>query len=410
MLRAEAATQAPAAANDALERKFTAVAGETKQRLEFTNGRFSGGGLEWLLERGRKAHFFMLGEEHGIAENPKLAAQLFTTLVPHGFNKVAVEISPPMAREIDRTLSRGGIDGLKALFADRGSNVAFFGMREEAEWLAAARRAVPPRESFLWGTDYEAFADRHLISLLEKEHKPKAAELALTKLKQASRSSWDNFDKTGDYKYMYTFSGDPSLVESVRSAWPNRSLVVEEVLGTLSETFEINRLWTQKKGFESNQRRASFLRANFLKHWKAERKAGRTPRVFMKYGATHLIRGRNTVEAFDMGSLVPELAAIEGVTSFSVLVLPGKGTKLGAFDPKTFGVRPVSTDEDADYIKGLKALYDQAFTDAFTVYDTKALRPLLGHSSAHADPDLKRLVHGFDAIVIMSGSTASSAL
>ena len=38
--------------------------------------------------------------------------------------------------------ARGGIDGLRTLFRDPGSQVAFFGMREEAEWLAAVRAAV----------------------------------------------------------------------------------------------------------------------------------------------------------------------------------------------------------------------------------------------------------------------------
>ena len=54
---------------------------ENRHRLEFDGATFSGPhGI--CCHEGRQAQFFCLGEEHGIAENPKLAAQLFAALEP----------------------------------------------------------------------------------------------------------------------------------------------------------------------------------------------------------------------------------------------------------------------------------------------------------------------------------------
>ena len=377
-------------------------------RLDYQRGLFSGPAWDWLLEQGRAAHFFLLGEEHGIAENPKLAAQLFAALVPSGYSKVAIEISPPMAAEIDRALTAGGLAGLRGFFADPRSIVAFYGMREEAEWLAAARAALPGGKPFLWGTDYEIAADRHLIGFSSGARKPAAAPAALARLETASNSAWAAYAESREIPRIFSFSGDPALVAALRAAWPKPDPRSLWILDTLEETLEINRLWGQRRAWELNEQRGNFMRSNFLRHWRAEKRAGRSPRVFLKYGASHVMRGRNSTETFDLGTLVPEIAAVEGGRAFSLLVLPGANTSIAALDPATFGYKPVPA--EGEYQRGLAPILSQALPDAFTLFDTHKLRPLLGYSRTPADPDLMRMVHGFDAILVMSGSTASHPL
>lgn len=403
-----AAAQTAAAPASSREERLAKAAAESRMRLDFQRGVFSGPGWDWLLDQGRASQFFLLGEEHGIAENAKLAAQLFAALVPAGYSRVAVEISPPMAEELDRAVTAGGAAGLERLFEDPGSVVAFFGMREEAEWLAAARAALPGRQPFLWGNDYEVGADRRLIAILKSARKPAAAQQTLARLEAASNASWARYAETRDFQHIYSFAGDPALVRAVRAAWPKRDPRSARILDTLEETFAINRLWVERRAWESNQRRGAFLRANFLEHWRREKAAGRSPRVFLKYGASHVVRGRNTTETFDLGSLVPELAAIEGGKAFQLLVLPGKGSSVAVLDPTTFRYKPV--EYDGDYSKGLEPITAQAWPGAFTLFDTHKLRPLLGFSRTPAHPQLMNMVHGYDAILIMSGSTPSHSL
>jgi hypothetical protein len=400
--------QPPSVPKATREERISVLAGANRRRLDFDGARFSGPAWNWLVEQGRSAQFFLLGEEHGIAENPKLATQLFTALARSGYSRVAVEISPPMAAELDKALRAGGIEGLRRLFRDPGSNVAFFGMREEAEWLAAARKAVPGNAPFLWGNDYEVGGDRRLVALLKARRKPAGAATALATLEQASSASWKHYGETRNPEFMYSFKGDPALVRAVRAAWSGADAETLWILETLEETFEINRLWVAHQPWDSNARRAAFMRSNFLRHWRAEKKAGRTPKVFMKYGASHLMRGRSSPEVFDLGTLVPEIAALEGGRAFQLLVLPGAGTSVAQLDPTNFTYR--SQKGEFDYTAGLEPITSQAWPDTFTLFDTHPLRPLLGYSRTPANPDLMRMVHGFDAILVMSGSTASSNL
>jgi len=377
-----------------------------RQRIDYDGHEFSGPGWDRLLSEGRKAQFFLLGEEHGIAENAKLAAQLFQALAKSGYDTFLIEISPPMARELDDVLAKDGLDGLRRLFAQPGGEPAFFGMAEEAEMLATVRAAVPDGRPVLWGADYEVAGDRTLLRRLAATPKPAAAEAALAALVDASERGWKQHAATGGPQFIFTFTGDPALVRDVERAWPGRDADSAWILDTLEETLEINRLWASGDSFESNRRRAALLRANFLRQWQAARRSGEAPRVMAKFGANHLVRGRNMTQTFDLGSLLPELAAMDGGRSFSIMVVPGKGSPTAVLNPSTWSYEP-STPKDG-YNLRLEPITSAALPDAFTLIDLVPLRPIVASKTSEVDDDLRRVVFGFDMLLVMSGSTAST--
>lgn len=406
-LLASAAAQQAASAQPSRAERLTAAALNARLRLDHVNGRFSGEAWDFLLASGREARIFLLGEEHGIAENPKLAAALFGALVPSGYARVGIEISPPMAAEMDRALLDGGVDGVRRMFANEGSRAAFFGLREEAEWLAAARAALPGRAPFLWGCDYEIGGDRHLIAILKARRKPAGAVAAVNALEAASNASWARYHETRNPQHIYSFAGDPALVRAIRAAWPRPDSTAEAILHTLEETFEINRLWLANRGWDSNQRRAALLRGNFLRHWQAAGRGDRRPRAFLKFGASHMIRGLNPTDTFDIGTLAPELAALDGGGAFHLLVLAGPTSETGNFDPQSYRYVP---GRRAQYQSGMELIARAAWPDAFTLFDTASLKPIARTSSTDLHPELARAIHGFDAILVMSGSTPSTNL
>lgn len=397
------------AATPSLNARLAARAAENRHRLEFADGRFSGSAWDFLVSEGRKARFFLLGEEHGIAENPRLAAALFTALSPAGYDTLAIETSPWIAAEMDRAAAEG-VEGLRQLFANPASQAAFYGMREEAEMILAVRAAAQRGQPVLWGLDYDVAADRLAIAQLKARSKPATADAALSRLEEASVASWAEYEATRAPQHIFNFSGDPALVRAVRDAWPEADAEAVWLLTVLEETLEINRLFMTGAGQASNQRRADLNKANLLRYWRAAKAEGRTPRAMFKFGASHMVRGLSATESFDLGSMVPELAAFEGDTAFSLLVLPGDGRSVASFDPSAWTYR--SGAPRHDYAAGLEPVAGQAFADAFTLIDMRPLRSLVsgGGRSAGVDRELARVVHGFDAMLVLSGSTASGNL
>lgn len=397
-------TPAPApAAAPKLEERIAARALENRHRLDFSHDVFSGPAFDLLVREGKAAQFFLIGEEHGVAENPKLVSALFRALRP---DRLGIEISPPMAEVVDEAAARGR-QGLADLFADPAATVAFYGMAEEAQMLAAVRAEAG--KPVLWGVDYEVGADRRLIALLEAARKPAAAAAPLAALKAASGAAWAKYGQSRNIMEVFTFSGDPALVRAVRAAWPRPDRRSDLILTTLEETLEINSLWSQRKGWASNERRTAFMRQSFLRHWRAAKAAGETPRVMMKMGASHMVRGRSFSEVWDLGTLLPELAQIEGGHAFSMMLLPGAASPTAVLDPTTFRYAP--GDPKDHYMEGLDPLVNAAFPDAFTLIDLRPIRPLLSAArSKEAHPELMRTVHGFDTLLVMSGSTPSANL
>lgn len=399
---APAATPPPASIED----RLVARARENRHALAFDGHRFSGPGWDLLVEEGRKAKFFMLGEEHGLAENAHLAANLVETLAPMGYNRMAVEISPPMAQEIGAAIDRGGLDGLKRYYAQTGAYVAFYTMAEEAMFLARARKALPRGEDALWGLDYEVGADRRLVARLKTAPKPPAARGPMTALTSASIAAWSDYQASRDPSKLFSFAGDPQLVRDLMATWPNPDPQSAWILETLLGTLEANNLWLQQKEWESNQRRAQLMRANWNRYWSGLGPRAKSTRAFFKFGASHLVRGRNMSEVFDMGSLIHETAALEGKTSFNIFVLGGRGGMAAQFNPVAWRYETGPASDAADANLGF--LTDQALPQGFTVLDLRPLRPILTHSRvARSDPRWSQIIHGFDALVVMPGSHAS---
>src|SRR5688572_5473082 len=136
----------------------------------------AGRGWDWLVHEARDAHFTLIGEEHGVVETAQLSAALFNALGGSGYSRIAVELSPIMAQDIEAAARRNGVQGIADFLAAPGAFGAIYDMREEAQFLATTVNALPRSERVLWGLDREIFSDRYLIAKLETRVPRRARE------------------------------------------------------------------------------------------------------------------------------------------------------------------------------------------------------------------------------------------
>lgn len=366
------------------------------------NGGVSGAGWDWLKAEGAKASFFAFGEEHGMAQVPVLVRELATALKP---DRLLLEISPPIAEDIDQA-ARGGLEGLKAYCRDNPPGPAFYAMADEARMLAAVRAALPGKRQLIWGLDYEVIMDRRLILRL-KPKAPASAKAALAAVEAASQAGWAAYAATKDISKVFTFAGDPALIEALMAAWPKPDRASADILETLLQTLRTNRAYTEERYFQSNAIRADFMKASFVRQWRA---ASPKPRILFKFGGGHLVRGRSFTEVYDIGNLLAETATLEGGTSFHLLVVPLNGGRQAAMNPgANFAYEdvPVSTIEEM----GIEALAELALPTGSTLVDLRPLRRFMSAGvTAKTDARLARVVHGYDAILLVRDSVASKNL
>ena len=366
----------------------------------------AGRGWDWLVQKARDARFTLIGEEHGVAETAQLSAALFKALRGSGYTRMAIELSPVIAQDIETAARRNGLQGILNFFAAPNTWSPMY-LREEAQFIADVVKAAPRNERALWGFDREIFSDRYLISRLEPRVPPRARE-SFARLTDASTTAEARRQQGQGPPFL--FSGqDPAVVSAVRAAWPNPDRDSDIILRTLEESLAINALGQTGTAWDAAERRAQWMRNSLVERLREERRES-PPKVMMKAGYNHMIRGANYVNIFDVGAMADEVAALSGGRAFHIIVLPGPGSRQATLGPGRSFVS-VSSDDYDEFRAGeqrITRVLSNPNAAGHEVIDFRPLRTLAMRGLDAWNPDVVRTIHGFDAAVIWKGAHAST--
>lgn len=366
------------------------------------DGRLSGAGAELLVAAGRDAQFFLIGEEHGVAEIPLVAADLFRTLAPHGYRHLAIETGDLLASALNRAVLADGSGAAYTAFQrEYFPGAPFYRWREDAALLRTAVAAAGGREDVLWGLDYDIVADRYTLRRLRDIAPNPAARAAAEAVILRADSALAQALATQNPGLLMMFGGADDVYAPLRAAYaPEAGSEADRIISLMQGTREINAFWGRNQGYLSNHHRALLNKRQFMHYLHAAtQRDGRMPRVMMKFGSSHMVRGRSFTNVFDLGTLASEIAEVHGSRSFGVLMLGGAGTTHAVVDPRAFTTveAPVEVDD------WIKPFYDAADPGRWTVFDLRAIRARIPRLGSLPD-ETRKVLYGFDAVVILSGS------
>jgi hypothetical protein len=366
------------------------------------DGRLSGAGAELLLAAGRDAQFFLIGEEHGVAEIPLVAAGLFRELTPHGYRHLAIETGDALAAELNRrVLADSSGEAMIAFQRDYFPGAPFYRWREDAALLRAAVAAAGGRDDVLWGLDYDIVGDRFALRRLRDIAPNAAARAAAERVIAVADSGLSQALAAQNPGLLMMFGGADDVYAPLRQAYaPRPGSEADHIIRLLQETREINAYWGRGQGYLSNLYRAQLNKRRFMRYLtEATARDGRMPRVMMKFGSSHMVRGRSFANVFDLGTLASEIADVHGGRSFGVLMLGGAGTVHAMVDPRAF----TTVEAPVEVEDWIKPFYDAADPRQWTVFDLRPIRARIPRLGTLPDETLK-VLYGFDAVVILSGS------
>jgi hypothetical protein len=378
-----------------------------RRPLTMNNGP-AGSGWDWLVEQARDARFTLVGEEHGVAETAQFSAALFTALRGSGYSRMAIELSPPIAEDVEAAARQNGVQGILNFFS-RPNTWSPMYLREEAQFLAAVINSAPKGERVLWGLDREIFSDRYLISRLEAKV-PQRARAAFIRLKEASTNAWAKYERTRNPDDLFLLAEDPALASTVLAAWPNPDHESDLIMRTLEASLAVEAAERAGGAWPYMQRRVQWMRSNLAERLKEDQRHG-SPKVMLKFGYSHMIRGANYFNTFDVGAMADEVATLSGDRAFHILVIPGPGSRQAVLGPGRSFVS-VSSDEFDDFRAGdqrLTRVLSNANATGHEVIDLRAVRPLAMRGLESWNADVVRTIHGYDAAVIWKGAHASSS-
>jgi hypothetical protein len=148
----------------------------------------------------------------------------------------------------------------------------------------------------------------------------------------------------------------------------------------------------QLTGYTSNSEREDNMKRLFMIHYNnAQTSSDHMPKVLLKAGHIHLIKGRNSLEVLSLGNFVSELATSNNMHSFHLAIYNNNASG-------DYGV--LSSYED------YKPLADACDKKGSYVIDLRPLRKYVyGEAVSGSNPELNRVIYGFDAVLLIGGGS-----
>ncbi len=386
-----------------------------RHAISVSGGRLDGRGGRLLVDEGKSARFFLVGEEHGVAQTPAIVQALLRELRPAGYNTFAIEVSPLQGERLD-AIARGphASERLDALSTSWFSAVPFYSLAEERAVLASAmtgQGALPPMR--IWGLDYDVSGDRLFLRELEALA-PASGRAAVQRARELADSGFAAVSRPGrpDPSKLFAWSAPDSVFTALRAALGSKPPArARAVVDMFERTARINRLFLSGRVYESNLMRSGYLRENFTQHFAAADRGGAgslTPRVLFKFGGSHMMRGWNYTHTLDIGTAATIIAESRGERAFNVLILGGPGSKSTRMNIMTLQYDAQGNAEVDD--DNVAWLHPAVADSGWSLFDMRAVRlEYLRRRTPSLTPVQDRFLHAYDAIVVVRGSTPGTA-
>ncbi len=374
---------------------------EVRYDLRLEDGRFVGNAAPVLESAIANAQYVLIGEDHITREIPQFTTAVCDIMAPQGLSAMAVEVGPQVAEFVSSLFGKPNrLARMAALTQQYPDSVAFLNVLQENDLAAHCAQVAHPSHFRLWGLDQEFIGSAGwLLDQIVATHPGPTATTAITRLKGEERQDALRARETGDPLKLFHFAAsDSELAEVAAVLQRDGNSAANALFLELIESHEIY-LKNMQGSPESNNQRARLLKRNFrLDLEKAAADDQPPQKVLVKFGEWHLYKGFNPLHQRDLGNYIAEVADAQGSASLHICVLGAKGTHRisGGYDRPT-KLEKFVMDEDHDY-RWLKPAVENQLLNAWTVYDLRKLRFM---ELGPVDPDMERMVYGYDLLVIV---------
>ncbi len=288
---------------------------ENSYPITITRSGLNGKGRGKLVEAGRSSQFFLIAEEHNTQTLPLLVTGLLKELQPSGYEYLATESGTAHARWASASPQKGNKAAIFK-FIHRYPYALTFYSDAEATMFADVGTISKGKGRAIWGLDQEFGAEASLEKIAAAAPSREARDYALSLLKRAHEEEASrNVPRQGTFMSVSLKASElqrlAALYESVHQQ------EIRWLIQNLIESNEIYGLYYQPRGNMNSAIRELYMKRIFMEEYRhAQRLDGRSPKVILKAGHWHALRGHNPNYAYTTGNMLSELAISNGSRAF----------------------------------------------------------------------------------------------
>lgn len=347
------------------------------------DGSLSGAGWDQLVADGAAAQFFLIGEQHATADIGEISRALYRALDPHGYDYMAMEVGPYGMAAAEAML-REEPASLRAYIAEPGNGlvIPFLFFSEDLEIVEDAIQLSDAPSDIFWGIDQEFIAGGPLLL-------PQLEALARTDPQRAAVTAFASLTQANPMAVGMT---PPDEFASLRAAFDTgQDAEALAIVDAILLSNEIYAPFTGRGGpiYPANLTRENYMKTNFLHAFEAaEARDGAPPRVYFKFGASHMMRGLSSTNVPALGNFLVEWGRTRDFGAVNIMIdcIGGESR-----DPRSGDTGPCES-----YLLEEESLIGDFVSDApLTLIDLRPLRALIRRST-EIDAGSRALIFGFD--------------
>lgn len=357
--------------------------------FEISNNELIGRGGETLLKEISESQFFLLGEQHYSPPISELTNLLLPILASDSYDNFVVELGPNSGKKMIEVLkSESTLYNFNSNFYNNFNEIPFpfFYSKKSEIFLKTALK----NNFNIWAIDQEYFSS-HLFLINEIYKLSNEKNSIKSSFDKAKRFLKEEFDKKSEQENYPMFT---NLLKSkiVKSYFDKCNTVGQQkIISDLKSSWQIYAYREKGKRDSSNFTRMKYVKQNFGKHYKVAEQTDSLPKIFIKMGAIHLAKEKNSIGISDLGVLIRELSYFNNT----------KSTTINCFSRYT----EKDNGEISDYLdtssgKELKQILELAKTDKWVLINTKPILDFVNEKAIILNNSLNNLLSGYDYILL----------
>lgn len=297
--------------------------------------KIKGMGAKMIKKMINSSQFITYGETHNSKQVSILIKSFMPLLKKANFNYFAIEVGPSSAKKLTElsTPAEKTIENLRAFntkyTVSQGSETAepipFFTGVGDAEFLQAARM----NNMQLWGIDQEYYygtfflLDELMATVKNNPNYQKLTQLKNGAMQIMYKHFLDELAEKNDGAYGLIVK--EKAVNDFFNAFKKSNTAAQDIISNLKISWDIYIRWRN----DSHVDRISYMRNNFMAHYKKALDKEKEPKVFTKIGSLHASKLISN-GAFDIGDLTEKLGQQNGTISTTINTwIPFSKTKDG---------------------------------------------------------------------------------
>lgn len=364
-------------------------------------GSFQGEGWDLVLDMARKHKYFLIGEDHGLAEVPLFTRELIKNI---DYDLFVTEIDSITASTA-RSIAADHTSRIEAFHRSNPSALSFFSAKEEFELLTQ----LSEKETDVWGLDQVSlFSTGIALRRLSEVCESKAAKELTTKLADLSDDLFRGAVKSGNYDTLFIYSSKQLVFDHLKEVLAGESREATSILKDLEASWQI---YNGVNGANYSTRIGG-MKSKLLNYYLHQASNGlKNEKVLYKFGAYHVGKAESYLGEYDVGNLVFNLAHAEGESSYHLMVVGKKGEQ-NTFLP-TEGMKsvPFNMEDKKSDLHSLLPFAELTDENKWAYFDLRPIRRAYRKGELEiTDSFLKAVITGYDGLIIIPEVTPSGII